>query len=200
MKRSTREFLLAFALWGLGLGVYAVSLSLPWFNFHPGSQVPIARSELLISGRDSFHFLLERLWGGCFVWLAHPILWVGWLLLVCYRWRAATVAGCVALALALNVPLVFQPREGPWFPPGVGYYLWFGSMALLACSALVRNFFFRSDPVAANEAFRRLAEQQRVVTAELAELKQRVADLVDHQAATFLEEMETRNRSGFSQF
>src|SRR5262249_11112343 len=142
----------------------------------------------------------ERLKGGCFAWLAHPILYVGWLFLVCRRWRAATAAGCLALVLALNVPLVFQPREGPWLPPGLGYHLWFGSMALLACSAFLGGRFFRSDPVADNESFRHLAAQQRAFAAELADLRRQVADLVDHQAATFLEEIDARKTSELSDY
>jgi hypothetical protein len=174
MKRRTKELLLAYALWIPGFSAYAGSLDAPWFD--------------VITGLDGFNFLFERLRGGCFVWLAHPLVFVGWLFLVCRRWRAATAAGCLALVLALNAPFVFQPRAGPWFPAGPGYYLWFGSMVLLAGSAFVRGLFFRSDPVADNESFRRLAAQQSKFAVELAELRQQVADLVDHQAATFLEE------------
>ncbi len=204
MKRSTKEGLLAFVLWVAGLAAYTGSLDLPWFDFNPRSGIqaaqklaasrPFNRSDLVVTGRDSFDFLLERLWGGCFVWLAHPIVWVGWPLLLLRRWRAATVAGCIALVLALNAPLVFQPREGPWFPARVGYHLWFASMALLACSAAVRALLFRSDPVARSEAFGRLAARHGTLAAELAELKQQVADLVDDQAATFLGATEARSR------
>jgi len=202
MKRLTAEFLLAFALWVPGLFAYVGSLALPWFNLSQGAKIQVNRravpradfdrSQAVITGRDAFDFLLERLGGGCFVWLAHPILGVGWLLLVCRRWRGASVAGCLALVLALNAPFVFQPREGPWLPPGVGYYLWFGSMALLACSAFLRGLFIRSDPIADNESFRRLAAREGTSAAELADLKQQVAALFDHQAVTFLEEIEAR--------
>jgi hypothetical protein len=211
MKRLTKEVLLAFALWLPGLFAYVGSMGLPWFILNQGTPIQInkkgamvsstdfdIRAEVLITGLDSFDFLLERLEGGCFIWLAHPILWVGWLFLVCRRWRAATVAGCLALVLALNVPLVFQPREGPWLAPGVGYYLWFGSMALLASSTFLRNRFFRSDRAADSELFRRLAVQQRTFAAELADLKQHVETLADHQAAAFLEELEARQTSKFS--
>jgi hypothetical protein len=208
MKHRTKELLLAFALWVPGLVAYASSLGLPWFNLDQGAHTRITRktvsrtdrdqSQTVITGMDSFDFLFERLRGGSFVWLAHPLVWIGWLLLVCRRWRAATIAGCLALVLALNVSLVFQPREGPWLPPGPGYYLWFTSMALLACSAFLRNRFFASDPAADSESLRRLAGQQRTFATELAELKQQVAGLVDHQAADFLVEAEGRKTSEFS--
>jgi hypothetical protein len=204
MNRRTKELLLAFALWVAGLYAYVASLDRPWFTLDQGgstritsktiSRKALGQSEVVVTGVDAFNFLLERLGGGCFVWLAHPVLWVGWLLLVCRRWRAATAAGCLALVLALNVPLVFQPREGPWLPPGSGYYLWFASMALLACSALLYNRFLRRGPAADSETLRKFAAQQRTLTAELAELKQQVAGLVDHQAATFLEEFEAQQR------
>jgi hypothetical protein len=208
MKRRTAEFLLAFALWGPGLFAYAGSLALPWFTLTQGAKIQINRraappldvdrSQSLITGQDAFDFLLERLGGGCFAWLAHPILYVGWLLLVCRRWRGASVAGCLALVLALNAPLVFQPREGPWLPPEAGYYLWFGSMALLACSSSLRNRFLHSDAIADNESFRRLEARERAIAAELAELKQQVGALFDHQAVTFLEEIDTRHPGEFN--
>jgi hypothetical protein len=208
MKRLTKELLLAFALWVPGLFAYVGSLGLPWFNLNQGtlpritkktvSRTDLDQSQTLITGMDSFHFLLERLGGGCFVWFAHPLLWVGWLLLVCRRWRAATIAGCLALVLALNVPLVFQPREGPWLPPELGYYLWFVSMALLACSAFLRNRFFGSQAAADNETFRRMVDQQRTLAVELAVLKQQVEALVDHQAGDFLVEIKARSTSELS--
>jgi hypothetical protein len=211
MKRRTQELLLAYALWLPGLFIYVGSLELPWLVLDQGTRIPIKRTgahppspfgrdAVVITGEDSFSFLLERLAGGSFVWLAHPLLYVGWLFLVCRRWRAATVAGCLAFVLALHAPFVFQPREGPWFPVGLGYYLWFASMALLACSAFLHNCFFHGDPIADNESVRRLAAQQRTCAADLAVVKHQVAELVDHQAATFLEEMEARSTSECSDY
>ncbi len=196
MKRLTAEFLLALALWLAGVVVYAGSLALPWFILDQGARVQVnRRAPAVITGQDAFDFLLERLGGGCFVWVAHPILGLGWLLLLCRRWCGASVAGCLALALALNAPLVFQPREGPWLPPQAGYYLWFASMALLACSAFLRDRLFRSDTAADSESFHRLAVEQSASAAELADLKQQVAALFDHQAVAFLEQMEAREHS-----
>jgi hypothetical protein len=202
MKRRTREFLLALALWLLGLSAYGGSLGLPWFIHNPGLKSEPILDVLVrpfgvpfqeqITGLDAFDFLLERMWGGCFVWLAHPVLYVGWMLLVACRWRGASLAGCIALALAVNAPMVFQPRVGPWFPAGLGYYLWLASMVLLACSVVFRNFFFRHDLVAEAESFRQLAARERKLAAELAGVKRQVADLVDHHAATLLEEIEAR--------
>lgn len=202
MKRHTAEFLLALALWLAGVLAYFGSLTLPWFvldqrtRFQVNDRAAVRagpdRSQSVITGLDAFPFLLERLQGGSFVWLAHPLLGVGWLLLVCRRWRGASIAGGLALVLALNAPLLFQPRQGPWLSPGVGYFLWFTSMALLACSAFLRDRFFCRDLVAGSEAFRQLAVQQGAVAAELAELKGRVEDLIDQQAVTFLEQIEAR--------
>jgi hypothetical protein len=195
MRRHTREFLLAFALLVPSLLAYVYSFHLPWFTLGQGVRAPLGRSEVVITGVDACGFLYERLAGGSFVWLAYPACCVGWLLLLFRLWRAATAAGCVALVLALNTPLLFQPRAGPWLPPGAGYYLWFGSMALLASSAFWHNSFFRGRPAADNESLRRLADQQRASAAELAELKQQVAALFDHQAVAFLEQIESRRAS-----
>jgi hypothetical protein len=201
MKHRTKEFLLAFALWVLSLLAYTCSLRLPWFTLNEGTQTQINktvfrtavdRSQARITGLDAFDFLLVRLEGGCFVWLAHPVLFVGWVFLVSRRWRAAAGAGCLALVLALYAPLVFQPREGPWLPASVGYYLWFASMALLACSALLCHHFLHGEAVTEKESLRRLAAQQDTFGAELAELKDQVAVLFDQQAATLLDEIEAR--------
>jgi hypothetical protein len=203
MKRHTKELLLAYALWAPGLLVYVVSLQLPWFTLGPEQRGALVRhagsrpgsgQAVVVTGVDCYTFLLERLDGGCFAWLAHPALYVGWGLLACRHWRAASVSGCLALVLALQVPFVIQPREGPWFPAGIGYHLWYASMALLACSAFARRGFFGSA-LADSEAVRRLASQQRTLAADVAELKQQVAGLVDHQVATMLEEIEARSAS-----
>jgi hypothetical protein len=201
MKRRTKELLLAFALWLPGVLAYTCSFSLPWFTLNQpmrahlhnptASRAAVDGSQALITGLDAMDFLLERLKGGCFVWLAHPVLWLGWVLLVSCRWRAAAAAGCVALLLAFNAPLVFQPRQGPWLPPQLGYYLWFASMALLACSAWLRNYLLPGAAVADKE-LRQLAAREARAAAELAELKQQVAVLFDQQAASLLDEMETR--------
>src|SRR4051812_30448535 len=114
MRRLTTEFLLASALWILGLVAYAGSLELPWFILDKEPLIRFTRVgrnvnqlHVQVTGMDRFEFPLERPQGGSFVWFAHPLLWVGWLFLLCRWWRAATIAGCLALLLALNVPLVF---------------------------------------------------------------------------------------------
>lgn len=201
MKRITAELLLAFALWIPGMVAYSGSLTLPWFTLdHFMRKAPnlahFDRAQAQITGLDAFDFLFLRLKGGSFVWLAHPLLWVGWLLLVCRRWVGASVAGCLALVAALNAPMLFQPRDGPWLSPGVGYYLWFASLALLATSVLLRNRFLRGYSVAETQTLGRLAVRQEKFAEELAELKQQVAALFDHQAVSFLEQIEAREPCG----
>src|SRR5205814_5832909 len=103
---------------------------------------------------------------------ANPILWAGCTLLLFRRWRAVTVAGCLALYFGLNVAALFEPRAGPWSCPLVGYYLWIGSMVLLACSGLFRGYFVpeaRATPE--DERIVRLAAQQRALAAQLADLR-----------------------------
>src|SRR4051794_2211588 len=123
MTRSRKEALLGAALWVPVLCGYAASLVLPWFVLNAGTKSQFhnktifAQSQRQITGLDAFNFLFERLEGGCFVWFAHPLLHVGWLFLMFRRWRAASVAGCLALILALHTPQVLQPREGPWLAP-----------------------------------------------------------------------------------
>ena len=201
MNRHTAGFLLALTLWVASLTAYAGSLALPWFTLTRGVKVQVNdRSQTQISGHDAFDFLFDRLGGGSFVWLAHPVLWTGWLLLVCRRWRGASIAGCFALVLALNAPLVFQPREGPWLPPGLGYYLWFASLALLASSSVAHGRFFRDDRFADRASLRQLADRQSAAADELAELKHQVAVLFDHQAVAFLDQIEDREPGEFSRF
>ena len=201
MNRHTASFLLALALCAASLSAYYGSLALPWFSIAASVKVQLNdRSQALITGLDAFDFLYSRLDGGSFVWLAHPLLWAGWLLLVCRRWRAASAVGCAALALAVNAPLLFQPRVGPWLPPGNGYYLWFVSLALLAGSAPLHAWLFRAGATIDKSSLRALEEKHNAAAEELAELKHQVAVLFDHQAVAFLEQIEDREPAEISRY
>src|SRR5262249_44622012 len=93
MKRNKTEFLLVLALCIPGQLAYAGSMGLPWFVVERGQSSPLRSTALArtdfsgasiwITGQDAVDFLLERLWGGSFVLLAHPLLYFGWLLLFC---------------------------------------------------------------------------------------------------------------------
>jgi hypothetical protein len=64
------------------------------------------------------------------MWLANPVLWIGYVKAANQRWHAVTIAGVVALGLAMSESWVF------WRQVNVGYFLWIGSMALLAAAGL----------------------------------------------------------------
>ncbi len=61
-------------------------------------------------------------------WCANPLLWCGLLLLARAYWWAATLSGVVAFLLGLAVAGDF---------PLSGYYVWLGSMALLALAGML---------------------------------------------------------------
>jgi hypothetical protein len=207
MKRDKGERLLAYLLWCSILFVYSWSLILPWFEFGRQSQsrAPVHHSRRIeflsgpvsepLSGEDAFCFMLERSVDGSFVGLAHPLLWIGWLLLAFRRWRGASIAGCVALACALNAIFLFQPREGPWFPPKAGYYLWYLSMALLASSSFLRNFFCSDARAISREQLERMAVEQHALAMQIDSLKQLTDEAVDLQAANILLELGPRGTS-----
>src|SRR5262245_17160718 len=66
-------------------------------------------------------------------WLANVFLWIGLTRLSQGRSRSAGVTGLMALLLALSAVLVCGDRVG------AGYFLWAGSMAVLATVGLVRE-------------------------------------------------------------
>ncbi len=204
MKRGNGERLLAYVLWCASINLYVWSFVLPWFEFTPqgvagsmvlGPRVLEARSRLEpITGEEAFYFIMERAMGGSFVVLAHPLFWVGWVLLALRHWRAATVAGCLALVCAFNTVLLFQPREGPWFPPRMGYYLWFLSMVLLACSSLARNCLCTGDVTVSRKQLEEMAAKQRALVGQLDKLKQLTDEHIDLQAANILLEMRSESQ------
>jgi hypothetical protein len=203
MKCDRRERLVAFALWFLTMHFYTWSFVLPWFDFDPGRASPVPAPghrfsvfgtiSLALTGEEAFFFILERTAGGSFVGLAHPFFWLGWALLAFRRWRGGAICGCLALVCALNAVLLFQPREGPWFPPKSGYYLWFLSMVLLASSSFIRNSLCSDHRTLSREQLEQMAAKQQALASQLDDLKQLTDEAVDLQAANILLEMSARD-------
>jgi hypothetical protein len=159
-----------------------------------GNRRPVVQPESEpLTGEDAFYFIAERSQDGSFVGLAHPFLWVGWGLLAIRLWRAATIAGCLALLCAMNAILLFQPREGPWFPPRTGYYLWFLSMALLASSSSLRNWLCSDNRALSREHLEQMAVKQQALAMQIDDLKQLADEAVDLQAANILLELSARD-------
>lgn len=106
----------------------------PKEGFHSGAQVfvDIARSLAIVP--------LALIVFGCYVWVANPVLWIGTLLLACGRWKAASIPGGIALFLGLNAPVWVQVLNSDLslIP---GYYLWLGSIGLLAVAAPARRMW-----------------------------------------------------------
>jgi hypothetical protein len=158
-----------------------------------GNRQPVVQPESEpLTGEDAFYFIAERSQDGSFVGLAHPFLWVGLGLLAIRLWRAATLAGCLALLCAMNAILLFQPREGPWFAPRAGYYLWFLSMVLLASSSVLRNCLCSDARAVSREQLDRMAAEQQALAMQIDNLKQLTDEAVDLQAANILLEMSAR--------
>jgi hypothetical protein len=205
MKRNNSERLLAYVLWCLIMVVYTWSFFLPWFEFgRPDqSRAPVQGQRRIafisvpvsepLTGDDAFWFILERSVDGSFVGLAHPLIWMGWVLLALRRWRGATVAGCLALACALNAIYLFQPREGRWFPSKAGYYFWFLSMVLLATSSSLRNWLCSDNRALSREHLEQMAVKQQALAMQIDDLKQLADEAVDLQAANILLEMSARD-------
>jgi hypothetical protein len=187
VKQHHREFLLAYALCWLILSAYVSSLSLP---FATPMRLPEPQESY---GTSAFILLYDRLGGaGLFAWLANPLLWVGCVLLLFRVWGVAAVAGCLALSFGLiNSVVLFDGKIGLWSRPLVGYYLWIASLALLACSGVLHEYFFPTARVVLDvERIARLEEQQRLLAAQLAELKQQVEGVADHHVAAALSDLD----------
>jgi hypothetical protein len=207
LKRDTKEPLVAYLLWCCTLLAYVYSFYLPWFDFGRENRVPLpvwfppleldARSlSDSMSGDIAFCFIVERTAGGSLVGFAHPLLWIGLVLLALRRWRGAMVAGCLALLCAMNAVLLFQPREGPWFAPKFGYYLWFLSMIVLASSNFLRNCLCSDNPAHSRVQLDRLTAEQQALAMQIDNLKQLTDEAVDLQAANILLEMSARDTEG----
>jgi hypothetical protein len=77
----------------------------------------------------------------CWVWYLNPVLWIGVLLLITPKWRIAWIVGCFALLLGIfgGAWSLYRgfPFSGHHPHLYVGYYVWLGSVGLLALSRKV---------------------------------------------------------------
>ena len=149
MRTARRDILLhaAWVLYILSLASYALSFLLPAF------EIVVEGQHDTSYGYDAFLVALAAAWqpilGGLLsfvVWLANPAYWAGAVFFARGRyWRSA--AASIA-ALVLGCHFVFAPLIL------VGYFVWLGSMALLAVASavsLVRERQARTaEPVAAD--------------------------------------------------
>jgi len=73
------------------------------------------------------------------VWFANPALWIGVILLATGKWRIAWIAGCFALLLGIWAGgyIIYHGRDMHLY---IGYYIWLGSIGLLALSRNVLGF------------------------------------------------------------
>jgi hypothetical protein len=95
----------------MAAGIYAVSFVLPACGQMLGYQA----------------FLWSVIFIFCFpMWLANPVFWVGLACASWGEWSATRTYGLVALVLSLSEAWMF------WGELAAGYFLWVGSMALLA--------------------------------------------------------------------
>src|SRR5262249_10922754 len=86
-----------------------------------------------IAFRESWKFLdywdpLDSQWWSLGApWLAHPVIWVGMILMAAGCWRGTAITGGCALILALLPITQFEARIGTH----VGYWAWTGCAAIL---------------------------------------------------------------------
>jgi hypothetical protein len=133
MRTAGRDTLLhaAWVLYFVSLAFYAVSFLLPAF------EIVVEGQHDASYGYDAFLVALAAAWqpmlGGLLsfvVWLANPAYWAGAVFFGRGRyWRSA--AASIA-AVVLGCHFVFAPLIL------VGYFVWLGSMALLALASSVR--------------------------------------------------------------
>ena len=105
------------------LGTYGVSFFLP---------VTDAGTPQVMYGYQAFFWGLVSLIY-LPMWLANPLLWFG---CICYRdgeRSAARKAGTIATLLAISEVWLWDD------PPEIGYYVWIGSMVLLAIAGAVHK-------------------------------------------------------------
>jgi hypothetical protein len=82
-----------------------------------------------VAGYEAFVYAL--LWVICIpMWAANPVFWCGLAYLSAGRYRSAGKAGLAALLLALSESWMF------WGELEIGYWIWAGSMAVLAVAGL----------------------------------------------------------------
>ena len=101
----------AVVLGGLAIQLYLVSFFLPALDGTPGYEAFILAVLFVI---------------GLPMWLANPVFWFGVVRLAQGRYHSAGQAGRVALLLALSECWMFYDKLA------VGYFVWVGSMVLLA--------------------------------------------------------------------
>lgn len=128
----------------LSIGCFLLFLATPFFRFS-GSEPWLKFSH----GNDPWPGLLVLglgwLWviGGVVSWLANPIGFVALVLLFTGRYRAASVAGGVALVVALSTSFLTSMNTNfgggggsTIWSMGIGYYLWLCAIAIVLLSSL----------------------------------------------------------------
>jgi hypothetical protein len=98
-----------------------------------GSREP----NMLFTGGRAYGWMSERVGAGYRIWWAHPLLWLGMLLLLFRKGRAAAVCGALALWLALDIQPFKLALNNPWRDLAVGYYVWLLDMLLLIGAGLL---------------------------------------------------------------
>ena len=119
---------LAFAVIG---ALYAISFFLPFLlidRHHPLLADPIWDGAIVF---------MSGMPGAEVSWLANPALWVGLVMLILGRWRAASIAGIVALFIGFLLKMIeIHVGSGgqTTYHLLTGYCVWLASMVLLAGS------------------------------------------------------------------
>jgi hypothetical protein len=99
----------------VAIALYVVSFFLPAYNGIPGF------------GAFLWSLIIPFFWP---MWAANPLFWLG-LSGLRARHGSVMVIGLIALLLALSEAVLFADRLG------AGYFLWVGSMAVLAAAGFV---------------------------------------------------------------
>lgn len=120
-----------------------------------GSGEPIN----LRTGGQVYLWEYERIPLGYRIWWAHPLVWLGMLLLLCRCGRAAALCGALALWLALDILPLKLALNNPWHDLHIGYYVWLLDMLLLIGGGLLLHGVDRDALVLAEGKARRRKEE-----------------------------------------
>jgi hypothetical protein len=134
-------------LGALAVAMYGVSFFLPAAGTFLGFQAFVCALLFII---------------GVPMWLANPVFWLGLVMLSRREYRSASHAGMIALVLALSECWMFSGELK------AGYYVWAGSMAVLALVGLFgewtdgpRGWYSRSQLFPVGEASRIVSRFRR---------------------------------------
>ncbi|HXH03281.1 MAG TPA: hypothetical protein VNN09_08165 [Candidatus Competibacteraceae bacterium] len=137
-------------VFGLSLLLYALACASPALEFVPSADGPQVARGLNLLALGWLGVLVLQ-----FAWLANPLLWLAWTLLLLRRRRGAALCAGLALVVATDTLRLFHTPLPADISGGnhqqlqalaIGFWLWLASMAVVPLAALLRPAAAESPP------------------------------------------------------